>query len=95
MCRELSTGLVAWTGMKSPVTWLQAPQPTDPRLSLEAAGGEIIAVLRFEGSATREATEAAVARLRQALTAGLHHTRHQSLSMLACTCDIVSCTCLS
>jgi hypothetical protein len=48
----------------------QAPQPSDARLSLEAAGGEILAVARFEGSATREATEAAVAKLRRALDAG-------------------------
>ena len=49
---------------------LQAPQPLDRRLSIEAAGGEIAAVLRFEGSATREATESAVSRLRAALEQG-------------------------
>ena len=50
---------------------MQAPQPLDARLSLEVAGGEILAVMRFEGSATREATEAAVSRLRRALAAGM------------------------
>ena len=49
---------------------LQAPQPLDRRLSIEAAGGEIAAVLRFEGSATREATESAVSKLRAALEQG-------------------------
>ena len=48
----------------------QAPQPLDRRLSIEAAGGEIAAVLRFEGSATREATESAVSQLRAALEQG-------------------------
>ena len=48
----------------------QAPQPLDRRLSIAAAGGEIAAVLRFEGSATREATESAVSRLRAALEQG-------------------------
>ena len=48
----------------------QAPQSLDRRLSIEAAGGEIAAVLRFERSATREATESAVARLRAALEQG-------------------------
>jgi hypothetical protein len=40
-------------------------------VSIEAAGGELVAVLRFEGSATREATLDAVARLKQALAAGV------------------------
>lgn len=44
-----------------------APQPLDRRLSIEAAGGEIAAVLRFQGSATREATESAMSTLRAAL----------------------------
>ena len=48
----------------------QAPQPLDARLSLDIAGGEILAIMRFEGSATREATGAAVGRLRRALAAG-------------------------
>ena len=52
------------------LAFLQVPQPSDARLSLEAAGGEILAVATFEGSATREATDAAVARLSRALEAG-------------------------
>ncbi|EIE23057.1 hypothetical protein COCSUDRAFT_53493 [Coccomyxa subellipsoidea C-169] len=43
------------------------PQPKDGRLSLEVAGGEVAAVLRFEGSATREATLRAVAQLKDIL----------------------------
>ncbi|CAL8465489.1 g5025 [Coccomyxa elongata] len=40
------------------------PQPKDSRLSLEVAGGEVAAVLKFEGNATREATLQAVAQLK-------------------------------
>ena len=73
--------------------WEQAPQPTDRQLSLEAAGGEILAVLRFEGSATREATEAAVAKLRQALSAGLHQPPlgmpEACMHMAGCTCSLL------
>ncbi|BDA49988.1 hypothetical protein COCOBI_15-1160 [Coccomyxa sp. Obi] len=43
------------------------PQPKDSRLSLEVAGGEVAAVLKFEGSATREATLRAVAKLKTAI----------------------------
>lgn len=39
-------------------------------MSIEVAGGEVAAVLRFEGNATREATLSAVDRLREALSAG-------------------------
>ena len=49
---------------------IQPPQPKDGRLSLEVAGGEVAAVLRFEGSATREATLRAVAQLKDILASG-------------------------
>lgn len=49
---------------------MQVPQPKDGRVSIEVAGGEVAAVLRFEGNATREATLSAVDRLREALSAG-------------------------
>ncbi|KAK9903516.1 hypothetical protein WJX75_007851 [Coccomyxa subellipsoidea] len=43
------------------------PQPKDGRLTLEVAGGEVAAVLKFEGSATRETTLKAVAQLKNVL----------------------------
>ena len=49
---------------------MQLPQPKDGRLTLEVAGGEVAAVLKFEGSATREATLKAVAHLKDALESG-------------------------
>lgn len=42
----------------------------DRKLSIEVAGGEIVAVLRFDGSATREVTERALSTLRAALERG-------------------------
>lgn len=45
------------------------PLPLDPRVSLEAAGGELVAVMRFEGNATPQAALAARAKLIQALDA--------------------------
>ena len=49
---------------------MQPPQPTNARVTLEAAGGEILAAMRFEGSATPAAAEAARTRLIAALTKG-------------------------
>lgn len=52
-------------------TWVQLPQPKDSRLSLEVAGGEVAAVLKFEGSATREATLRAVSNLKTVIASGM------------------------
>jgi hypothetical protein len=49
---------------------MQPPQPKDGRLTLEVAGGEVAAVLKFEGSATRETTLKAVAQLKNVLESG-------------------------
>lgn len=46
------------------------PQPNDPSVSIEIAGGEIIASLRFEGNATPELAAALRQRLLAALEAG-------------------------
>ncbi len=51
-------------------SWVQLPQPKDSRLSLEVAGGEVAAVLKFEGTATREATLQAVAQLKTIIASG-------------------------
>ena len=63
----------------SPCALAQAPQPRDARLSLDIAGGEVLAVMRFEGSATREATGAAVDRLKEALHAGMPSFKENSI----------------
>lgn len=52
------------------MTFAQLPQPNNSRLSLDVAGGEVAAVLKFEGNATKETTLAAVDKLQKALAAG-------------------------
>lgn len=46
------------------------PPPTDNEVWLDAAGGELLAVLRLPGSATQQACGAARRRLVDALTKG-------------------------
>lgn len=50
---------------------MQLPQPKDGRLTLEVAGGEVAAVLKFEGSATKEATLRAVDKLKGLIASGV------------------------
>jgi hypothetical protein len=55
-------------GIRADVTSL--PGPSDPAVRLGVAGGELVAVLPFEGYITPEAAAAARQRLLQALEAG-------------------------
>jgi hypothetical protein len=55
-------------GSKADVTSL--PAPSDAAVRLSVAGGELVAVLPFEGYITPEAAAAARQRLLQALEAG-------------------------
>lgn len=48
-----------------------APAPKDSSVELDAAGGELIAAMRFEGSATKEACGETRDKLLQALKQGL------------------------
>lgn len=48
------------------------PAPSNPAVGLDIAGGEIVAVVRFEGNATPEVAAAQRRRLEAALAAGGH-----------------------
>jgi hypothetical protein len=57
-------------GSNSSSSITSLPAPTDPDVRLAVAGGELVAVLFFEGYITPEAAAAARQKLTQALTAG-------------------------
>jgi SOUL heme-binding protein len=61
------------TRLSKGVALLQArpPMPTVPGVSLDAAGGEVMAVAKLFGSATQETVGSAVQELREALRAGV------------------------
>lgn len=49
------------------------PLPTDSAVRLDAAGGELVAAMRFEGNATQEVCDAARQRLLTKLAEGAIH----------------------
>lgn len=56
-------------GTAGPFTVTELPAPSDPQVSLSIAGGEVLAVLRFEGNITPVSAEAARKQLLAALQA--------------------------
>lgn len=64
----------------------QPPQPTSSDVSVEIAGGELVAAIRFEGVATPEVAAAQKQRLMDALEAGkftIKSTDHEFISLIS------------
>jgi ABC-type sugar transport system ATPase subunit len=62
------------------------PAPTDPAVRLAVAGGEIVAVMPFEGYITPEVAAAIRQKLADALKAGKHQGPGAEGARTACSC---------